>query len=108
MSKTKEKNLALAIGLNIVLPGLGYMYMGKVLVGLAAMLIVVGVFMAASIFALGTTWLVMNAIMAIDMFILQGKNKETVAQATLRKCPQCAEMVQKEAKLCRFCGAKFE
>jgi len=24
-----------------------------------------------------------------------------------KKCPQCAEMVKKEAKVCRFCGNKF-
>ena len=25
----------------------------------------------------------------------------------VKKCPQCAESVKKEAKICRFCGYKF-
>ena len=35
MSKIKEKSVPLAIGLNFLLPGLGYMYMGKVILGIA-------------------------------------------------------------------------
>jgi len=38
MSELKEKSIPLAIGLNFLLPGVGYMYMGKVVVGIAAML----------------------------------------------------------------------
>jgi hypothetical protein len=32
----------------------------------------------------------------------------TNALATRRKCPDCAEMVQGEAKVCRYCGCKLE
>ena len=44
MSAPKEKNIPLAIGLNLVLPGLGYMYMGKVVVGIAALLLIIAIY----------------------------------------------------------------
>lgn len=34
MAEIKEKSIPLAIGLNLLLPGLGYMYMGKIIVGI--------------------------------------------------------------------------
>jgi hypothetical protein len=32
----------------------------------------------------------------------------TVANASLRPCPKCAEMIQPAAVVCRFCGAQVE
>jgi uncharacterized membrane protein YiaA len=31
----------------------------------------------------------------------------TAEKAGLRRCPQCAEFIQPEAVICRFCGYKF-
>ena len=46
---------------------------------------------------LGSVWLVLIAIMTIDRAILAGKNKERVQQASTKRCPYCAELIQQEA-----------
>jgi hypothetical protein len=37
-----------------------------------------------------------------------GKMQAAQASKTLKKCPYCAEMVNKEAILCRYCGKELE
>lgn len=103
MSESKEKNVQLAIGLNLILPGLGYMYMGKVIVGIAAFLLIIGIYAAYSLVGLFYVWIIMNAIMAIDMLILGSKQKKDIEEKTMMKCPKCAELVKKEAKICKHC-----
>jgi len=108
MSKVlKEKNLALAIGLNLLLPGLGYMYMGKIIVGIAAVLLIIGIYATTSLLYIAPAWIAMNAIMSIDMIILNNKNKKTFLEQNTIKCPSCAEMIQKDAKICRFCNTQL-
>jgi hypothetical protein len=103
----KEKSLPMAIGLNILLPGVGYMYMGKWIVGIFACLVVVGIYASSGLLFLGPVWVGLNLIMGIDMVILSNKNKKKIAEATTMKCPYCAESIQREAKVCRFCHAKL-
>ena len=103
MTAINDKSLPLAIGLNLVLPGAGYMYMGRVIVGIGALLLVSLVVMSAGLLLLVPTWLGFNAIMAIDMWILFNKNKAALETATTRKCPHRAELIQKEAKVCKHC-----
>ena len=103
MAKASEKSLPLAIGLNLLLPGLGYVYMGRAILGLAALgLSVLLVVYSGALFFI-PTWVVLNLIMAIDMVILFNKNRAAVVALSTKKCPQCAELIQKDAKICRFC-----
>ncbi len=76
MNTTKEKSLPMAIGLNFLLPGAGYMYMGKVILGLLALwLYVVFAFLAENGFVL--MWFMFNIIMGIDMYVIwKRRNKK--------------------------------
>lgn len=106
MAIAKEKNLFMALGLNLVLAGAGYLYMGKWLVGIAAFLLIAGIFATSDTETLAITWLVLNAIMAIDMTMLHRKNQKILQEQNTQKCPRCAELIQREAKVCRFCSAE--
>lgn len=102
----RTKNLPLAVGLNLALPGLGYMYMGAWLVGLLALPCVVlvygfGVMMSPAFLVI---WLAINAIMALDMLALDHRRRRKHDKRHMTDCPACAERVRKKAHICRFCG----
>jgi len=104
MAELKEKSIPLAIGLNILLPGVGYMYMGKLFLGIAAFLLILMMLLASPLIG-GAAWFSMNVIMAIDMVILGKKREKQISEGSTMKCPRCAELIKKEAKVCRFCNA---
>ncbi len=106
MKHTKPKNLLLAIGLNLVLPGAGYLYMGRLLIGIIGGALVISMLYYAAVQDALIVWLGANAIMAIDMAILSAKRNKALEEASTKKCSACAEVIKAEATKCRFCGER--
>ncbi|WP_312245776.1 hypothetical protein [Stutzerimonas nitrititolerans] len=99
MTQIKEKKLPLGIGLNLVLPGLGYIYMGRWFLGLVAGALILAIIFSAPAQNAVMVWLVMNLIMLIDMIVLHGKRKKQLQV----ECKSCAELINRNAKICKHC-----
>ena len=52
----QERSIALAIGLNILIPGAGYMYMGRVILGFLALLLVTAIYLTTPLITIAITW----------------------------------------------------
>jgi hypothetical protein len=48
------------------------------------------------------------ALVGFLTLIARGRGAKSVQPATVKKCPYCAETIQLEAKLCRFCGKTLD
>jgi hypothetical protein len=104
---TKDKNIWLAILLNFVIPGLGYFYMGRKVLGV--LLVVIMLALAFGSMSMGMVQVYggisfpMFIVTCIDMAILHFKNK---ANST-KNCPFCGEHIRNEAVVCRFCSREL-
>lgn len=101
----KEKSIPLAIGLNLVLPGIGYMYMGRVILGIFVILLIGMIYAGTAVMGLFYAWGGLNVIMAVDMIILGKKREREIQAATTKVCPKCAETIKRDARVCRYCNA---
>jgi len=100
--RAKNKSGWLAAGLNILLPGLGYIYCGRVFLGVVVLPFVLGLVYVMPPAAL-TIW----AILVIDGFLAAGRYNKTLDQkinSAMKTCPQCAEKILPEARVCKHCG----
>lgn len=107
--KRKRKSGLLAAVLNLFLPGLGYMYCGRILLGIFVGIILLPIeilLMGEIPLAVVPIWI----IMFIDGFLASGRYNKKLEEKiynTLKTCLQCAEKVQPEAKVCKHCGYSF-
>jgi hypothetical protein len=102
-NRITDKSVGLGIGLNLLWPGIGYCYFGKYAIGIMCMIIIP----ILAIPTAGFFWLAYLVFMCIDMCNMGKKSQKDNLEAISMKCPECAEMVKKEATKCRFCGHQF-
>lgn len=70
MTKMNSKSVAAAIGMNLLFPGLGYLYMGRWIIGVLGGALVIAILMGSRPEHLLIAWMVLNLIMIIDMYLL--------------------------------------
>lgn len=70
VSGSKSKSRTAAIGLNLLLPGVGYLYMGRWFAGVFGGALILAILMCSSQEHVFLTWIIVNLIMAIDMCLL--------------------------------------
>lgn len=108
MQDTTPKSVPVAILLNLIVPGAGYMYIGRVFLGIFtffAMGTILLLSLATVVLAV-PVWFFCQLIMILDMLLLnRARNKKNLK--LFKKCPRCAEMVMKEANICKHCQHEF-
>lgn len=56
--------------------------------------------------------LLLSPLISIVVVLLVGKSEKGMERKALangyKKCPACAELVRREAKICKHCGTEFE
>lgn len=70
VSRPKLKSRTAAVGLNVLLPGAGYLYMGRWFAGIFGGALILAILMRSSQEHFFGVWIVTNLIMAIDMCLL--------------------------------------
>lgn len=109
MLTTKKLDFATAILLNLFIPGAGYIYVGRWVLGVVVLFLA----MAPAVFAvitggmglvLAMPWASMLSIVgAIDAYIIVRKQNASADEESTMPCPNCAERIQRAARVCRFC-----
>ncbi|TPV92432.1 MAG: zinc ribbon domain-containing protein [Myxococcales bacterium FL481] len=102
----RRKNPALAAAMNVLVPGAGYIYCGRVFLGIIAFPFVAGMLFYEPLAGFGLT-----LVMIVDGFLAAGRYNRRLDEriaAAMKTCPVCAEKVRPEATACRHCGHPFD
>lgn len=80
ISRPKSKSRTAAVALNVLLPGAGYLYMGRWFAGIFGGALILAILVRSPQEHLFLVWIVTNLIMSIDMCLLnsnrQSKKKD--------------------------------
>ncbi|MDD5014784.1 MAG: zinc ribbon domain-containing protein [Atribacterota bacterium] len=108
--EAKRKKGWIAAVLNLFLPGAGYIYCGKIFIG-----IIVLPFFILMFFSVGALapFLIPSLcfVLIVDGFLAADRANKKIDKKIgdlMKKCPQCAEKVLPDAKICKHCGSKLE
>jgi len=109
----KKKDFATAILLNLFIPGAGYVYAGRPVLGVVAIVLLLA--FSVGFIATGNEQLLsyaggLGVIAAVDGYLTVKKHNAAIdesSQARLVACPSCAEKIQPEAIVCRHCNREI-
>ena len=76
VSRPKSKSRAAAVGLNILLPGSGYLYMGRWFAGIFGGALILAILARTTQEHFFLVWIVTNLIMSIDMCLLSSSRQD--------------------------------
>jgi len=108
--EAKRKKGWIAAVLNLFLPGAGYIYCGKILIGIVVLPFFILILFSAgnlALFVVPSLWFVL----IVDGFLAADRANKKIDKKIgdlIKKCPQCAEKVLPDAKICKHCGSKLE
>ena len=106
--EAKRKKGWIAAVYNLFLPGAGYIYCGKWIVGLVVLPFFIGIIITAgtlSIFIIPALWfvLIVDGFLAANRY---NKSLDSKIADAMKVCPMCAEKILPAAKICKHCGHK--
>lgn len=101
MKNLEKKSLAHAIGINLLIAGSGYIYMGRWVLGIFAFIFFCALATAQMYWAI----LVLLLVMTVDMYVFHKKHSAEVLENATKDCPKCAEKISVRALKCKHCGS---